>query len=71
MAAIGMEGLSDFSALVHRQSGLLVDVRPAREGQAEWRIYRVLPPKTRNSERKPAYDMRGAAPGRTLTSTHD
>ena len=30
-----MEGLSDFSALVHRQSGLLVDVRPAREGQAE------------------------------------
>ena len=30
-----MEELSDFCALVHRHSELLVDVRPAREGQAE------------------------------------
>ena len=31
----GMERLSDFVAIVHRKSGLFVDVRPAREGQAE------------------------------------
>jgi len=30
-----MERLSDFVAIVHRKSGLFVDVRPAREGQAE------------------------------------
>lgn len=31
----GMPDLTDFVSIVHRKSGLFVDVRPAREGQAE------------------------------------
>ena len=30
-----MEIMSDFATIAHRKSGLFVDVRPAREGQAE------------------------------------
>ena len=30
-----MDSLSDFVVIMHRKSGLCIDVRPAREGQAE------------------------------------